>query len=175
MTMLKTVKAVLALATIGTMLLTGGCARTIHAHNAAGTTSLGAVPLTRSADFSYLGLTLDPPGAQAQDATITPDKALAGCSQSGILCPTSVKPTLFLALATSDNFGSLNGDGVDRLVYALLWTGFQCKASGGPSGGKPPTMQNCMAIDLVDAKTGADLGLIQTNDTSSIATATATG
>ena len=140
MTKIKTVKAVLALAAIGTVLLTGGCAHTIHANNAAGTTSLGAVPLTRSADFSYLGLTLDPPRAEAQEATITPDKALAGCSQSGNLCPTSVKPTLFLALATSDNFGSFNDDGVDRLVYVLLWTGFQCKASGGPSGAKPPAM-----------------------------------
>jgi len=181
--MAKTVKTLVAATAALTTLIVGGYAHTIREYGPGGI-ALGATyagPMTHAVTFSYIGYTFDPPGSPAP--TITPDQAFVGCSQVGNVCPTAVQPTIYLARATtSDMATASNGQAspIDhRLVYVLIWKNFKCSpGSGGPGNlpahSLPPiTAHDCLAIDLVDANTGDDLGLIQTNSSSDLATANA--
>jgi len=181
--MAKTVRPLVAATAALTTLIVGGCGRTIREYGPGGT-ALGATyagPMTRTVTFSYIGYTFDPPGSQAP--AITPDQAFVGCSQVGNVCPTAVQPTIYLARATTSDMAIAN-DGqaspIDhRLVYVLIWKNFKCSpGSGGPGNTRahslsPITAHDCLAIDLVDADTGDDLGLTQTNSSSDLATANA--
>ena len=183
--MAKKPRAVLGAAATLAALLAGGCARNIHEQTPQGTTlnAVWAGPLSHPINFSYLGYAFTPPSAtQATTAKITPDQAFVGCSSHTNICPTS-QATIVLALATTDNGGAYDIATntskpliVNRLVYVLVWVTDPCMPVGPPQvpglpTRPPPKVQNCMALDLIDANTGADLGLSDTNDPASISIA----
>lgn len=183
--MATTPKAALAAAATLAALLAGGCARNIHEQTLEGTTlnAVWAGPLTHPINFSYMGYALTPPSAtQTAAAKITPDQAFVGCSSPTNICPRS-QATIVLALATTDNGGAYDIATntskpriVNRLVYVLVWATDPCMPDGpaqvpGLPTRPPPKVQSCMALDLIDANTGADLGLSDTNDPASISIA----
>jgi hypothetical protein len=183
--MAKKPKAVLAAAATLAVLLIGGCARGIHEQTPEGTTvnAVWAGPLTHPINFSFMGYALTPPtAAQAAAAKITPDQAFVGCSSPTYICPKS-QATIVLALATTANNGAYDVATntskpliVNRLVYVLLWATDPCMPVGpaqvqGQPTQPPSKVQNCMALDLIDANTSADLGLADTNDPASISIA----
>jgi hypothetical protein len=125
--------------------------------------------LDHSLDFPVLGVELSPP-ALGTVARVDWTAAYGSCSDAASCPAGTVAPTIFLALATTDNGGKIESDGSvtrtlsDRLTYVLRWDNIQCSPSGHiPGDTSSPTVTTCVWITLVDANTGAFLGGGQTN------------
>jgi hypothetical protein len=168
---MRTLQAVAATMTVAAALALGACAHTVHVGTVTdgSVTAVNAGTLTSTITYRQLGLTLKPPGARAR-AAITPDAALAVCDAPVYLCAIGkVRPTIQLALATTDSMSRINPDGTmtrtidNRLVYAIVWRGVDCAPAGGApmrSGAPVPSPKHytCVMVSLVDAQTGQSLG-----------------
>jgi len=165
-----------ALARVGAMVLAvcvlTGCA-SVAQRNTPGQAPGVALPAAtyagspdRVITYPNIGVTLKPSG----NALAAKDWSSIYTSCDKTICPTTSGPTVYLALATTDNNGSIGTDGavkattVDRLSYAMVWTGVPCSPSGhAPGDTSAPVKSKCTVVVLVDATTGAFLGSAQTN------------
>jgi hypothetical protein len=171
MTMTKTTKTALAIVVTTVGLVVGGCAHVMHASTPAGTTSATyAGALTRDADFASMSFDFAPPtAAQVAAVPVTPDQALAACSQPGVGCP-SGQAKIYLVVATTPDLSSENIRG--KLAYLMVWTDNACVRHGpvavpGDAGTLPPASTSCTSFELVDAGTGQSLGFVTTSDPAS--------
>lgn len=117
--------------------------------------------VTATESLGNTGVTLESPGSlrAATDA----QKALGVCESRRAPCPPTPPTVVRLAVGTDagpaelDPSGKLNPVMDHRLVWAISWTGIECRLRGGvgaedsPAAGIPKT---CNSVAFVDAGTG---------------------
>ena len=117
--------------------------------------------LTASERLGNSGVTLDPPGARA--AKVGAQAAFSVCTNGRAPCPDTSPTAARLAFGTDDGPASADANGnvtltmQHRLVWAISWSGIECRFRGGavaessPDEGAPAT---CDTVAFVDAATG---------------------